>query len=103
MIVVWLQNSIPIPPPEKSRDNILLFFKLYEPEKGEFRFVCFLSYISFFCSLRFAYFVVAFAFCSYIGRLSVRSSSKPIEYIGQLNQMAGFAPDQEVELFEVIF
>lgn len=29
----------PIPPPDKSKEDILLFFKLYDPEKGELRYV----------------------------------------------------------------
>ncbi|GAV86141.1 UCH domain-containing protein [Cephalotus follicularis] len=62
----------PIPPPEKLQEDILLFFKLYDPEKGELR---------------------------YVGRLFVKSSGKPIEILGQLNQMSGFAPDVEIELY----
>ncbi|GLT96291.1 hypothetical protein SLE2022_139260 [Rubroshorea leprosula] len=65
----------PIPPPEKTREDILLFFKLYDPEKGE---LC------------------------YVGRFLVKSSGKPVEYIAKLNQMAGFAPDGEIELYEEI-
>lgn len=40
-------------------------------------------------------------FCRYVGRLMVKSSSKPIDIVGQLNKMAGFAPDEEIDLFEV--
>ncbi|KAG8504011.1 hypothetical protein CXB51_002300 [Gossypium anomalum] len=65
----------PIPPPDKTREDIMLFFKLYDPEKGELR---------------------------YVGRLLVKLSGKPIEYITKLNQMAGFAPDEEIELYEEI-
>nr|KJB16495.1 hypothetical protein B456_002G232700 [Gossypium raimondii] len=65
----------PIPPPDKTREDIMLFFKLYDPEKGELR---------------------------YVGRLLVKLSGKPIEYIAKLNQMAGFAPDEEIELYEEI-
>ncbi|KAI9153875.1 hypothetical protein LWI28_017843 [Acer negundo] len=65
----------PIPPPDKSKEDILLFFKLYDPEKAELR---------------------------YVGRLFLKSSSKPIEIIGKLNQMAGFDPDEEIELYEEI-
>ncbi|XP_010534918.1 PREDICTED: ubiquitin carboxyl-terminal hydrolase 12-like [Tarenaya hassleriana] len=65
----------PIPPPDKSKDDILLFFKLYDPEKAEIR---------------------------YVGRLMVKNSSKPMDIIEKLNEMAGFAPDQEIELFEEI-
>ncbi|KDP21926.1 hypothetical protein JCGZ_03064 [Jatropha curcas] len=65
----------PIAPPEKTKEDILLFFKLYDPEKGELR---------------------------YVGRLFVKSSGKPIEILAKLNQMAGFAPDEEIELYEEI-
>ncbi|XP_010491235.1 PREDICTED: ubiquitin carboxyl-terminal hydrolase 12 isoform X2 [Camelina sativa] len=65
----------PIPPPEKSKEDILLFFKLYDPEK---------------------------AVLSYAGRLMVKSSSKPMDITGKLNEMVGFAPDEEIELFEEI-
>ncbi|XWS56120.1 hypothetical protein CRYUN_Cryun09bG0059200 [Craigia yunnanensis] len=69
------QGSRHIPPPDKTREDILLFFKLYDPEKGELR---------------------------YVGRLLVKLSGKPIEYTVKLNQMAGFAPDEEIELYEEI-
>ncbi|KAM4079346.1 ubiquitin C-terminal hydrolase 12 isoform X2 [Castanea sativa] len=65
----------PIPPPEKTKEDILLFFKFYDPEKGELR---------------------------YVGRFFVKSSGKPIEILEKLNQMAGFAPDEEIELYEEI-
>ena len=38
---------------------------------------------------------------SYVGRLFVKASGKPIEILGKLNELAGFAPDEEIELFEV--
>lgn len=31
----------------------------------------------------------------------MKSSGKPIEILTKLNELAGFAPDQEIELFEV--
>ncbi|XP_062112310.1 ubiquitin C-terminal hydrolase 12 isoform X6 [Humulus lupulus] len=65
----------PIPPPDKTKEDILLFFKLYDPEKKELR---------------------------YVGRLFVKSSGKPLEILGKLNQMAGFASDVEIELYEEI-
>ncbi|XP_009379676.1 ubiquitin C-terminal hydrolase 12-like isoform X1 [Pyrus x bretschneideri] len=65
----------PIPPPVKTKEDILLFFKLYEPEKQELRFV---------------------------GRFFVKSSSNPAEILGKLNQLAGFTPDEEIELYEEI-
>jgi ubiquitin carboxyl-terminal hydrolase 7 len=68
-------DDLPIPPPEKTSEDILLFFKLYDPENAVLR---------------------------YVGRLMVKSSSKPMDIVGQLNKMAGFAPDEEIELFEEI-
>ncbi|XP_057498145.1 ubiquitin C-terminal hydrolase 13-like isoform X2 [Actinidia eriantha] len=68
-------DRIPIPPPNKTKEDILLFFKLYDPMKAELR---------------------------YIGRLFVKSSAKPIEILIHLNEMAGFAPEEEIELYEEI-
>ncbi|XP_051150225.1 ubiquitin C-terminal hydrolase 12 isoform X2 [Andrographis paniculata] len=68
-------DSRPISLPEKNKDDILLFFKLYDPEKEEIR---------------------------YVGRLFVKSTGKPIEIMATLNQLVGFAPDEEIELFEEI-
>lgn len=34
------QDSRPIPLPNKAKDDILLFFKLYDPEKEEIRYYC---------------------------------------------------------------
>ncbi|XP_011626363.1 ubiquitin carboxyl-terminal hydrolase 13 isoform X1 [Amborella trichopoda] len=65
----------PILPPEKTKEDILLFFKLYDPEKEELR---------------------------YVGRLFVKSSGKPIEILTKLNEMAGFPPNEEIELYEEI-
>ncbi|PON82403.1 Ubiquitinyl hydrolase [Trema orientale] len=65
----------PIAPPDKTKEDILLFFKLYDPEKKELR---------------------------YVGRLFVKSTGKPVEILGKLNQMAGFAPEEEIELYEEI-
>ncbi|PON44923.1 Ubiquitinyl hydrolase [Parasponia andersonii] len=65
----------PIAPPDKTKEDILLFFKLYDPEKKELR---------------------------YVGRLFVKSTGKPVEILGKLNHMAGFAPEEEIELYEEI-
>ncbi|KAI3847193.1 hypothetical protein MKX03_033300 [Papaver bracteatum] len=66
----------PIPPPcYKTKEDILLFFKLYDPEKEEIR---------------------------YVGRLIVKGSGKPLEILKKLNQMAGFSPDEEIQLYEEI-
>ncbi|CAA2983781.1 ubiquitin carboxyl-terminal hydrolase 12-like isoform X2 [Olea europaea subsp. europaea] len=69
------QDLHPVPLPDKSKEDILLFFKLYDPEKEELR---------------------------YVGRFFVKSSSKPIEILTKLNELAGFASDEEIELFEEI-
>ncbi|XP_052184998.1 ubiquitin C-terminal hydrolase 13-like isoform X2 [Diospyros lotus] len=65
----------PIPPPDKTKDDILLFFKLYDPEKEELR---------------------------YVGRLFVKAMGKPTEILTNLNEMAGYAPDEEIDLYEEI-
>ncbi|KAJ8563428.1 hypothetical protein K7X08_031880 [Anisodus acutangulus] len=65
----------PVSPPEKTKDDILLFFKLYDREKEDMR---------------------------YVGRLFVKGTSKPTEILSKLNEMAGYAPDQEIELYEEI-
>ncbi|CAN0879148.1 Ubiquitin C-terminal hydrolase 12 [Linum grandiflorum] len=65
----------PIPPPDKTKEDILLFCKFYDPMKAELR---------------------------YVGRLLVKVMSKPIEIVPKLNEMAGFSPDEEIELYEEI-
>ncbi|ONM32287.1 Ubiquitin carboxyl-terminal hydrolase 13 [Zea mays] len=65
----------PIRPPEKSKEDILLFFKLYNAEKEE---LCF------------------------VGRLFVKALGKPSEILTKLNEMAGFSPNEEIELYEEI-
>ncbi|KAL1549691.1 CSN-associated deubiquitinating enzyme Ubp12, variant 3 [Salvia divinorum] len=65
----------PLPPPEKTKEDIILFFKLYDPIKEELR---------------------------YVGRLFVKGNGKPMDILKKLNEIAGFAPDEEIELFEEI-
>ncbi|MCH93863.1 ubiquitin carboxyl-terminal hydrolase 12-like, partial [Trifolium medium] len=65
----------PIAPVEKSEDDILLFFKLYDPEKEELR---------------------------YVGRLLVNLTGKPSEILTWLNELAGYDPDENIELYEEI-
>ncbi|KAK4789580.1 hypothetical protein SAY86_016884 [Trapa natans] len=65
----------PLSPSEKTKEDILLFFKLYDPSKEELRFV---------------------------GRLFIKINSKPMEVVAKLNEMAGFAPDEEIDLYEEI-
>jgi ubiquitin carboxyl-terminal hydrolase 7 len=69
------QEHIPIPPPEKTKEDVLLFFKLYNPEKEELR---------------------------YVGRTFVKGGGKPMDILEKLNEMAGFAPNEEIQLFEEI-
>ncbi|KAI3520600.1 hypothetical protein L1887_10050 [Cichorium endivia] len=64
-----------LPPPSKSEEDILVFLKLYDPEKAQLR---------------------------YVGSLLVRSCQRPIEIISKLNENAGFSPDEEIELYEEI-
>ncbi|KAK8662166.1 hypothetical protein V6N13_091753 [Hibiscus sabdariffa] len=65
----------PVDPPEKTTQDILLFFKLYDPYKEELR---------------------------YIGRMFVMVDGKPTEILARINKMAGFDPDEEIELYEEI-
>ncbi|KAF5959433.1 hypothetical protein HYC85_000642 [Camellia sinensis] len=69
------QDLKPILPPLKSKEEILLLFKHYDPLKEELR---------------------------YVGRLFVKTNGKPAEILTKLNELAGFAPDEEIELFEEI-
>jgi ubiquitin carboxyl-terminal hydrolase 7 len=52
----------------------LLFFKLYNPEKEELR---------------------------YVGRSFVKGGGRPTDILEKLNEMAGFAPTEEIQLYEV--
>ncbi|KAK4772063.1 hypothetical protein SAY86_013838 [Trapa natans] len=65
----------PVPPPEKTKEDILLFFKLYDPAKEALR---------------------------YVGSLFIKINSKPVEVLTKLNEMAGFASDEEIDLYEEI-
>ncbi|XP_048137607.1 ubiquitin C-terminal hydrolase 12-like isoform X1 [Rhodamnia argentea] len=73
--VVLGLDLVPVSPPEKTDEDILLFFKLYNPEKGELR---------------------------YVGRLFAKIYHRPIEILPRLKEMAGFNQDEEIELFEEI-
>lgn len=37
----------------------------------------------------------------HVGRLFVKGNGKPMDILTKLNEMAHFAPDEEIELFEV--
>ncbi|KAI3722123.1 hypothetical protein L2E82_33151 [Cichorium intybus] len=66
-------HSLPLP--SKSEEDILVFLKLYDPEKAQLR---------------------------YVGSLLVRSCQRPTEIISKLNEKAVFSPDEEIELYEEI-
>ncbi|KAM1157590.1 hypothetical protein FF1_028163 [Malus domestica] len=66
-------DLLPLSPPEKTKEEILLFFKFYDPFKEELR---------------------------YVGRLFVKGSGKPVELLTKLHEMAGLSPDEKIELFE---
>ncbi|VAH80645.1 unnamed protein product [Triticum turgidum subsp. durum] len=59
----------------RTNDDILLFFKLYDPEKEELR---------------------------YVGNLLLKASSTPSDIVPKLNEIAGFQPDEDIELYEEI-
>uniref|UniRef100_A0A803NHU5 Ubiquitin carboxyl-terminal hydrolase 7 ICP0-binding domain-containing protein n=2 Tax=Cannabis sativa TaxID=3483 RepID=A0A803NHU5_CANSA len=63
----------PVAPPLKSKEDVLLFFKLYDPWKEE---LC------------------------YVGRLFVKLHEKPSRILKKLNKMAGFNPNEKIILFE---
>ncbi|GAU12358.1 hypothetical protein TSUD_253090 [Trifolium subterraneum] len=65
----------PIPLLRITWRDILVFFKLYDPEKEELR---------------------------YVGRLIVNRTDKPSEILTRLNKLAGYDPDEEIELYEEI-
>lgn len=46
-------------------------------------------------------FYLFFSDFSYVGRLFVKASSKPLEILTKLNEFAGFSPDEDIELFGV--
>ncbi|KAJ3669935.1 hypothetical protein LUZ60_010259 [Juncus effusus] len=65
----------PLPPPARVKEDLLLFFKLYDPEKEQLR---------------------------YVGRAFVKGSGKPADILPKLNKMAGFPVDEEIDLYEEI-
>ncbi|GJR18244.1 ubiquitin carboxyl-terminal hydrolase 12-like protein isoform X2 [Tanacetum coccineum] len=38
----------------------------------------------------------------YVGRLFVKGTGKPTEILAKLNELVGFAPDEDIELFEAV-
>ncbi|KAK1296176.1 Ubiquitin carboxyl-terminal hydrolase 12 [Acorus calamus] len=80
----------PILPPEKTKEDILLFFKLYDPERKSS--VTHPRTFSLF-------FLNGFR---YVGRLFVKHVGKPTDILTKLNEMAGFPSNEEIELYEEI-
>lgn len=39
--------------------------------------------------------------CSYVGRSYVKASGRPADILERLNEMAGFPPNEEIQLYEV--
>ncbi|CAI9094723.1 OLC1v1030510C1 [Oldenlandia corymbosa var. corymbosa] len=67
----------PVPLPKISEEDILVFFKLYDPEKSELR---------------------------YVGRCFVKGYGKQIEIQEKLNELAGFSTGEDIRIFdEVMF
>jgi len=44
-----------------------------------------------------------FVSCSYVGRSFVKGGGRPTDILEKLNEMAGFAPTEEIQLYEVSF
>uniref|UniRef100_A0A0D3EUJ2 ubiquitinyl hydrolase 1 n=1 Tax=Oryza barthii TaxID=65489 RepID=A0A0D3EUJ2_9ORYZ len=74
-IMTCVQENHPISVPPKTKDDILIFFKLYDPEKEELR---------------------------YVGKLLVKASGKPADIVQKLQEMAGFQSDEDIELYEEV-
>jgi len=72
--VHFRQENQPIAP-WNTKEDILLFFKLYDPEKEDLR---------------------------YVGNFFVKASGKPSDIVERLNQIAGFLSDEDIELYEEI-
>lgn len=103
VFTTFLQDLHPCPLPDKTKEDILLFFKLYDPEKEELRYsFIFLPINLFFFSnntLPFCFWpIIIFR---YVGRLFVKALGKPADILSKLNEMAGFSPSVEIQLFEV--
>ncbi|KAJ0489291.1 putative ubiquitinyl hydrolase 1 [Helianthus annuus] len=65
----------PMPLPEKTEEEIMLFFIFYDREKEELR---------------------------YVGRLFVKGTGKPIDILSKLKQLAGIEQGEQIELVEEI-
>lgn len=105
-------QKIPVAPPEKTKEDVLLFFKLYTPEKEQLRLVTFenwdtigsesLLMIKFHCVDCPGHNLANWLrWCRYVGRTFVKAGGKPTDILERLCDMAGFAPNEEIQLYEV--
>lgn len=103
IVITSTQDLRPIFPPEKTTEDILLFFKLYDPETEALRY-CRFSYTQFLAytrKYRWCYLLSLSYIIRFLGRLFVKGSGMPSEILSKLKEMAGFAPDEEMDLYEV--
>ncbi|KAG6527112.1 hypothetical protein ZIOFF_009205 [Zingiber officinale] len=87
-----------LPPPSKTKEEILLFFKLYDPEKEDLNGSPFAYQLS--LSIAVADFRMKRP--TFVGRLFVKSLGKPTEVFSKLIEMAEFPPNEEIDLYEEI-
>jgi hypothetical protein len=52
--------------------------------------------------LQMTHMVTSLCYYSFVGRLFVKALGKPSEILTKLNEMAGFSPNEEIELYEVL-
>ncbi|RZC89267.1 hypothetical protein C5167_030962 [Papaver somniferum] len=74
-VLQTVPNVYTLHQPHKTGEDILLFFKLYDPESAEIR---------------------------YVGKLFVKGSAFPQDILKKLNDMANFAHNEEIKLYEEI-
>lgn len=70
--------------------------ELWKVGERELLSTCFLLYYN-----SIDMFIGLFCLLRYVGRLYVKSTGKPVDILKKLNELAGFDPDEEIELYEV--
>lgn len=45
--------------------------------------------------------IIFLVYARYVGRLFVKNVGKPVDILTRLNEMAGYAPEEDIELYEV--
>ncbi|KAL8095028.1 hypothetical protein AgCh_036497 [Apium graveolens] len=68
-------EQCPISSPGRVKEDLLIFFKLYDPKREELR---------------------------YVGNLLVNCTGTPTDFIRNMNELAGFDPDEEIDLYEEV-